>query len=86
MGNPGLAGGGGIIHNDRGDWIKGYVRAIGITTSVVVELWALRDGIRLCLSLNLLAVEIELSAKLVVYLLKKEDGSLKGNATHCGRL
>ena len=53
---------------------------------MAVELWALRDGIRLCLSLNLLVVEIELNAKLVAYLLRKEDGSLKGNATHCGRL
>ena len=32
-------------------------------------LWALRDGINLCISLNLAAVEIELDAKLIVDLL-----------------
>ena len=45
MGNPGLAGGGGLIRNEKGEWIKGYARAIGVTTSVAAELWAIRDGI-----------------------------------------
>ena len=58
MGNPGRAGGGGIIRNDEGKWIKGYARAIGNTTSVAAELWALRDGIQLYLELNLPAVII----------------------------
>ena len=42
MGNPGLASGGGLICNEKGEWIKGYARAIGITTSVATGLWALR--------------------------------------------
>ena len=58
MGNPGYAGGGGIIRNDEGKWIKGYARAIRNTTSVAAELWALRDGIQLYLELNLPAVII----------------------------
>ena len=72
MGNPGLAGGGGLIRNERGEWIKGYARAIGITTSVAAELWALRDGICLCSALNFPAVIVELDSKLVVDLLNKE--------------
>lgn len=48
MGNPGHAGGGGIIRNVNGDWVNGYARAIGNATSVAAELWALRDGILLC--------------------------------------
>ena len=72
LGNPDLAGGGGLISNKRVEWIKGYARAIGITTSVVAELWALRDGIRLCFALKLPAVIIELDSKLVVELMKKE--------------
>ena len=65
MGNSGLAGGGGIIRDSFGRWVKGYVRAIGATASVATELWALRDRIRLCISLNLLAVEVKLDAKVV---------------------
>lgn len=72
MGNPGLASEGGLIRNERGEWSKGYARAIGITTSVAAELWALRDGIRLCFALKLPAVIIELDSKLVVDLLKNE--------------
>jgi len=72
MGNTGLAGGGGLIRNERGEWLKGYARAIGITTSVVAELWALRDGIRLCSALKLPAIIVELDSKLVVDLLNKE--------------
>ena len=72
LGNPCLVGGGGLIRNERGEWIKGYARAIGITLSVATELWALRDGIHLCSALNLLAVIIELDSKLVVELMKKE--------------
>uniref|UniRef100_A0A7N2MXA7 RNase H type-1 domain-containing protein n=1 Tax=Quercus lobata TaxID=97700 RepID=A0A7N2MXA7_QUELO len=51
-------------------WIRGYAR-----TSVAAKLWALRDGINLCLSLTLPAVEIELDAKLVVDLLSKSEES-----------
>ena len=72
MGNPGLASGGGLIRNERGEWIKVYARAIGITMSVAAELWALRDGICLCSALNFPAVIVELDSKLVVDLLNKE--------------
>ena len=73
LGNPGRAGGGGVIRNADGDWVSGYARAIGNITSVAAELWALRDGIDLCLAVNLPAVEIELDAKLM------EGGNLNGN-------
>jgi len=72
LGNPGLVGGGGLIRNDKGEWVKGFARAIGATTSVAAELWALRYGIKLCIALKLTAVVIELDSKLVVDLLKKE--------------
>ena len=71
-GNPGLAGGGGLIRNDKGEWIKGFAYAIGTVTSIVAEFWALKDGIRLCITLKLPMVVIELDSKLVVDLLKKE--------------
>ena len=44
LGNPGLAGGGGVIHDIEGAWIMGFVRNIGITSRYIAELWALRDG------------------------------------------
>ena len=41
---------------------------------MVAKLWVLRDGIRLCISLKLLAVIFELDGKLIVDLLQKEEG------------
>ena len=79
MGNPGRAGGGGIIRNAEGKWIKGCARSIGNTTSIAAELWALRDGIQLCLELNLPAVIIELDAMLVVNLLRSTNHNPNGN-------
>jgi len=46
---------------------------VGFTTNVVAELWALRDGIKLCIALKIPAVVFELDALLVVNLLKKPD-------------
>ena len=72
MGNLGCARGGGIIRNANGEWVTRYARAIGTTTNVAAELWVLRDGINLCLSLNLATIEIELDAKVVIDLLEKD--------------
>ena len=74
IGNSGRAGGGGLIRDDKGVWVKGYARNIGHTTSVAAELWALRDGLRLCSALKIPDVIIELDAKLIVDLLQKEEG------------
>ena len=77
--NPGLAGGGGgLIRNEKGEWVKGYARVIGTTTSAAAELWALRDGIRLCIVLKLPAVVVELDSELVVKLIKKELNNPNG--------
>jgi ribonuclease HI len=44
----------------------GYARNIGSTSSEVAELWALGDGLTLCHQLQLMAVKVELDAKLIV--------------------
>nr|POE67484.1 hypothetical protein CFP56_51155 [Quercus suber] len=40
------------------------------------EIQALRDGIRLCIALKLLAMEIELDAKVVIDLVRKDSNNL----------
>ena len=69
IGNPGKAGGGGVIRNFHGDWVKGYSRSIGYTTSVLAEWWALRDGLILAIQLGINQLEVELDAKVIVELL-----------------
>ena len=62
LGNPGPAGGGGVIRDEEGAWIVGFARNIGITSSYLAELWASRDGLVLCINRNFNAVEVELDA------------------------
>lgn len=69
LGNPGSAGGGGVIRDWSGRWVVGFSRKIGIATSLLAELWAIRDGLMLCIDRNLAMVEVELDANAVVDML-----------------
>ncbi|KAL0014093.1 hypothetical protein SO802_001162 [Lithocarpus litseifolius] len=66
LGNPGLAGGGGLIRDENGDWVVGFARKIGIANSFMAELWALRDGLLLCLQTHVQAVIVEMDSKVIV--------------------
>lgn len=68
-GNPGPAGCGSLIRNEKGEWIVGFARKIGVTNNFIAELWGLRDGLIQCPTLSLSAVEIEINAKAIVKLL-----------------
>ena len=46
-----------------------------MVSPVDANVWAFRDGLRLCISLNLLAVEIELDAKVVLGWITEEFNS-----------
>ena len=52
-----------------GDWIGGFSKSIGFTTSFIAELWALRDRLTLYDNLHFNAVDIEIDAKAIVDLL-----------------
>ena len=59
-------GGGDLIKDEKGDWVIGFARKIRNTTSFMAELWALRDGLQLCLQIHAHFVIIELDAKAIV--------------------
>ena len=73
----GCVGGGGIIRNANGEWVGGYARAIGITTRVAIELWALRDGLNMCIELNLLTVDYRVGCKIGCGSLKETGWEFK---------
>ena len=68
-GNPGLAGGGGVVRDSRGRWINGFSRNIGYATSMTAELWALRDGLNMAVSLNYQPLIVELDSSDVIAML-----------------
>ena len=50
--------------------MRGYVRSIGFTSSIIAELWALRDEVKLADHMGIRQLEVELDAKVIVGLLK----------------
>ena len=75
IGNPGVARGGSVLRDDAGLWVKGFARQIGHTTSFLAELWALRDGLTMCLDLSINALEIDLDTKVVADLMNNSGSS-----------
>ena len=74
-GNLGRAGGGGVIRDSARNWIKGFARYIGYTTSIIAEFWALRDGLNLSIQLGVQNLEVELDAKVIVDLINSRNSS-----------
>ena len=46
--------------------MTGFARRIGNTSNYMAELWALLDGLQLCLQMNAQSVIIELDAKVIM--------------------
>ena len=44
FGDPKKAGGGGVIRNNEGDWVAGFVKKFGNVSSITTELWAFKEG------------------------------------------
>ena len=77
-GNPRRTGGGGIIRDHNGDVIAGFSKFYGITTNMVAEFNAIRDGLLLCsdLSIGLSTVLIESDSLILVEMFNKGCCSL----------
>ena len=74
-GNPGQVGCGGLIRSENGDWLGGFSRSIGCTSSFMAELWGLRDGLNLYYDMHLSAVDVQLDAKAIVQLLANSSSA-----------
>ena len=53
-------------------WVKGFLRLIGFTTSIISELWALKDGLSLAIQLGFYQLEVELNAMVIVDLINSD--------------
>ena len=74
QGNPDKTGGGGLIRDQHRNWIKGYMRKIGVASSFIAECWALRDGLLLAVQLGIQHI-VELDAITVVNLVSTNSTS-----------
>ena len=55
-----------MIRDYVGEWVRGFARSIGSTTSIIAEFWALRDGLQLAIQLGIQYLDVELDAKVVL--------------------
>ena len=81
IGNPRVAGGGGVLKDEAGVWVKGFARQIGRTTNFLAELWALRDGFIMCSELHINDLEIDLDAKVIADLINSSRSSNASNSS-----
>ncbi|KAL3525015.1 hypothetical protein ACH5RR_013387 [Cinchona calisaya] len=69
LGNPGIAGAGGVLRNHNGNWLADFNRHIGLATNNMVEFWGLRDGLNMAPQLNYSHVIIETHIQVMLDLL-----------------
>ena len=55
--------------------MKGYMRNIGLATSVTAEFWAIRDGLTLASQLGISHLVVELDSKIVIDLVLSNNTS-----------
>ena len=73
MGHQGLAGCGGLVRSADGQWVVGFSKRIGATSSFAAEWWGLREGLQLCWNLNISCLEVEMDAKVIVDVVRNPD-------------
>ncbi|GKV27995.1 hypothetical protein SLEP1_g37098 [Rubroshorea leprosula] len=73
FGNPGMAGAGGVFRDHLGNWILGFSRNIGHTTSIAAKLWAIRDGLKLVVSRGYNRLILETDSRIALTLLHAEN-------------
>ena len=53
---------GDLIKNYEGQWLVGFAKPIAVASSIVAKLWALREGLSLCIEIQAQTVEFEIDA------------------------
>jgi ribonuclease HI len=66
-----IAGCGGVIRGNQGEWLGGYARCVGLCSAFVAELWGVLEGLRCVRRLGFLNIELHIDSVAVVQVLKK---------------
>ncbi|GKV16390.1 hypothetical protein SLEP1_g27041 [Rubroshorea leprosula] len=73
--NPGEAGAGGVFRDELGNWLLGFYRNVGFTSSLSAELWALRDGLKLAVNRGFSHLLVETDSKVAKTLLDSANSA-----------
>ncbi|KAK5793518.1 hypothetical protein PVK06_034668 [Gossypium arboreum] len=66
-----LAIAGGLLRNERGEWLHGFMSKIGVTDNLQVELWVVREGFRTAKGLDVTSLILKLDVLWVLNLLSR---------------
>lgn len=65
-GNPGSAGGGGIIRNSDGSFILAYMENYGVCSNNIAEANVILQGVKICNMKGLVNVSVEVDSQLII--------------------
>ena len=89
QGNPGPAGAGGVLRDDKGAWVIGFLENAGHCSSVKAEIRAVLRGLLVARETRALRVWIQLDSKVVVDMLgmqREWHPKLRGLLRQCKQL
>jgi ribonuclease HI len=66
-----IAGCGGVIRGNQGEWLGGFAKCIGLCSAFVAELWGVLEGLRCVRRLGFLKVELNIDSLAVVQVVKE---------------
>lgn len=78
-GNSGPTSVRGLLRDDTGQWLGGFVKFIGMAISVWTELWAVKFRLELALDLGHLRVILEVDSEVVACVLVSRRGHIGWN-------
>ena len=73
IGNPGLAGAGGVLRDHRGQWITGFSLCGGFASNNMAELAVVRQGLEIAWNKGYRLLHLELDSKVVLFWLTNQN-------------
>jgi hypothetical protein len=76
-----IAGCGGVIRGDQGEWLGGFAKCVGLCSAFVAELWGVVEGLRYAYHLGFRQIELNIDSVAVVQAIKSgKSKSMMGNS------
>jgi hypothetical protein len=57
-----IAGCGGVIRGDQGEWLGGFAKCVGLCSAFVAELWGVVEGLRYAYHLGFRQIELNIDS------------------------
>ena len=79
LGNPSIAGVGGILRDHLGQWISDFSLHVGLATNNMTELAAVRQGLAMTWNMGVKYIQLELDSKMILTWLTNHNASYPTN-------